>query len=50
MYIHDPTVDVAELFKAKEPRAMGGVIECIALAKKPLVAVGALAGQGELRW
>ncbi len=26
-HVHDPTVDVAELFEAKKPRAMCGVIE-----------------------
>lgn len=50
MYIHDPAIDVAELFEAKEPRAMSGIIEGIALIRKPLVAVGALAGHGGLRW
>ena len=50
MYIHDPTVDVAELFEAKEPRAMGGVIEGIALVRKSLVAGGALIGQVGLQW
>ena len=44
MYIHDPAIDVAELFEAKEPRAMGGVIEGVALKRKPLVALGALVG------
>lgn len=30
-YIHDATVDVSEFLEAKQPRAVGGVIEGVGL-------------------
>lgn len=35
-YVHDATVDVAKFLEAKEPRSVGGVIECVALIRKEL--------------
>lgn len=32
--IHDTAVDVAEFLEAKEPRALGGVIENVGLCKE----------------
>ena len=33
MYVHNPTIDIAEFFEAEEPCSVRGVIECEALER-----------------
>lgn len=47
-YVHDAAVDVAKLLKAEQPRAMGGVIEGVALGKLAQVDSGMSVAQDRL--